>query len=260
MTRQVKAEAKTSGIPVTTSRGENAAPIVSVVIPAINEEEGIGPTIDAIPREAILRMGYGLEILVIDGNSKDKTREIAESKGARVHIEKRKGYGRAYRTGFQLAKGDVVVTADADTTYPMESIPELLEKLEGENLDFITGNRFGKMLPGAMSTKHKIGNWILSTTGQVLFFVSVKDSQSGMWVFRRKKVLDNVRLTSDGMPMSEEIKIEAFRSKNLRCVEVPIEYRIRVGEVKLASWKDGWRCLKFMLKKRVGLANPDTPW
>lgn len=233
---------------VTTTR-----PVLSVVIPTLNEEEGIGPTLDGIPREAIAQAGYELEMLIVDGNSKDRTRDIAAAKGARVVVEPRKGYGRAYKTGFEQARGDIIVTADADTTYPVDHIPQLLELLEREKLDFITGNRFGKMLPGAMSAKHKFGNWVLSTTGRVLFFVDVRDSQSGMWVFRRE-VLGKVRLTSDGMPLSEEIKIEAFRRKDLRCREVPIEYRPRVGEVKLASWKDGWRNISFLWKKRLGLA------
>jgi hypothetical protein len=75
----------------------------------------------------------------------------------------------------------------------------------------------------------------------------MRDSQSGMWVFRRD-VLDRLVLSDDGMPMSEEIKIEAFRKTRSR--EVPIIYRRRVGEVKLSSWKDGWKNMKFLFKKR----------
>lgn len=227
-------------------------PLVSVVIPTLNEEQGIGPTLQGIPREALGQAGYDLEIVVVDGNSRDRTREIAEGMGARVVNEPRKGYGRAYKTGFEKARGDIIVTADADTTYPIEDILGLIQLLEEEKLDFITGNRFGRMLDGAMSAKHRIGNRILSLAGRMLFRVDVHDSQSGMWVFRRR-VLERVRLVSDGMPLSEEIKIEAFRQKDLRCREVPIEYRARVGEVKLASWRDGWRNLSFLLLKRIGL-------
>lgn len=233
---------------------ENAQPsasrkMISVVIPAINEEEGIGPTLDAIPREALASAGYDVEIVVVDGNSRDRTQDIAASKGARIIIEPRKGYGRAYKTGFSEARGDIIVTADADTTYPLDHISELISLLENEKLDFVTGNRFGKLQPGAMSVKHKIGNFLLSLTGRMLFFVNVRDSQSGMWIFRRA-ILPKLTLTSDGMPLSEEIKIEAFRRKDIRCREVPIEYRVRVGEVKLASWKDGYRCMKFFWVKR----------
>ena len=84
--------------------------------PFKNEEEAIEPTIDSIPT------GWckDLEIMIVDGNSSDRTRELALKKGARVHLEERKGYGRAYRTGFDVAKNDIIVTMDADCTYPAE--------------------------------------------------------------------------------------------------------------------------------------------
>jgi dolichol-phosphate hexosyltransferase len=230
---------------------------VSVVIPALNEEAGIGYVLDEIPRADIESLGYALEVIVVDGESVDRTREISEEKGARVIVEPRKGYGRAYKTGFAEATGDVIVTGDADTTYPFDHIPEFLTLLEKENLDFITTNRFAKLENGAMSAKHKLGNWVLSSTARVLFLVNVKDSQSGMWIFRRP-VLEKVTLTSDGMPLSEEIKIEAFLADGVRAREIPIEYRSRVGDVKLASWQDGARNLAFLFRKRFGLAEVES--
>jgi hypothetical protein len=103
------------------------------------------------------------------------------------------------------------------------------------------------MEKGAMRTKHRVGNWVLSTATRLLFRVRVRDSQSGMWVFRRA-VLDVIELESLGMAMSEEIKIEAFRKA--RAKEVPITYRVRIGEVKLNSWRDGLGNLKFLFRKR----------
>lgn len=232
-------------------------PRLSVVIPAMNEEEGIGQVIDEIPRKELEDMGYPTEIIVVDGESVDRTRDIAREKGARVVIEPRKGYGRAYKTGFEVAQGEIIATGDADTTYPFDKLPEYIRLFERERLDFVTGNRFGYLQPGAMSAKHKFGNWVLSTTGRVLFLANIKDSQSGMWIFRRS-ILPRLVLTSDGMPLSEEIKIEAFTNKALKSKEIPIEYRIRVGDVKLSSWKDGWRNLKFLFKKRFGIAEPES--
>ena len=216
---------------------------VSVIIPTLNEEESIGHVLDKIPRDP----KYEWEIMIVDGDSKDKTREIAENKGARVIIEKRKGYGRAYKTGFAAATGDIIVTLDGDDTYPAEKIPELVDYLLKNDLDFISCERFSKMQKGAMSATHKFGNWVLTITTRILFGVKIKDSQSGMWVFR-KKILKDLNLTSDGMPFSEEIKIEAWRK--FRCEEVPIEYRERKGEVKLNTWRDGLKNLKFLFKKR----------
>ncbi len=88
---------------------------VSIVLPTLNEEGGIGPTIEAIDRAAFERAGWDLEILVVDGDSKDRTREEAERRGARVLVEKRRGYGRAYKTGLPAATGDIIVNGTMAT-------------------------------------------------------------------------------------------------------------------------------------------------
>ncbi|MDH3364860.1 MAG: glycosyltransferase family 2 protein [Thermoplasmata archaeon] len=217
---------------------------VSVVIPTMNEEKSVGLVITEV-KDAF--GGRPVEILVVDTNSRDKTREIATSLGAIVVEEPRRGYGRAYKTGFERTSGDIIATLDADMTYPASEIPRLADELVSKGLDFITTNRFARMEKGAMGAKHRLGNWALSATARVLFRVKIKDSQSGMWIFRRD-ILASMDLMSDEMAMSEEIKIEAFRKS--RAIEVPITYRARIGEVKLNSWKDGLGNLKFLFKKR----------
>ena len=219
---------------------------VSVVIPALNEEEGIGRTIRSIPTDKLKEMGYDVEIIVVDGGSKDRTRDIASSLGAKVIIEKRRGYGRAYKTGFKYATGDIIVTGDADGTYPFELIPELVKVLEEKDLEFINTNRFAYMEKGSMSPLHIIGNKILTWTLRFLFNIEVEDSQSGMWIFRRD-LLKRMNLTGDGMEFSEEIKIEAFTKG--RAIEIGIPYRRRLGEKKLNSFRDGFRNLLFLFKK-----------
>ena len=219
-------------------------PKVSVIIPTMNEEGSIGLVIDEV-NAALGPMPH--EILVVDTASKDRTREIASEKGAIVVDEPRRGYGRAYKTGFERASGDVIATLDADLTYPAIDIPRLVKMLAEADLDFISTNRLAMMDKGAMSAKHRFGNWVLSTTARLLFKVKMRDSQSGMWVFR-KSILPKLTIESDGMAMSEEIKVEAF--KKVRATEVPIRYRARAGEVKLQSWSDGLGNLRFLFKKR----------
>lgn len=219
---------------------------ISVIIPALNEEEAIGATLNSIPRERLEAKGYELEVLVVDGGSKDRTREIAESMGAKVIVEPRRGYGRAYKTGFEKCSGEIIVTGDADGTYPFERIPELLKMLEG--YDFITTDRFASMEEGAMSRMHYVGNHLLSSVLRLLYRVDVKDSQSGMWVFR-KSILKNLDLKADGMELSEEIKAEAFRKCRAR--EVPIHYGRRIGEKKLRSFSDGYNNLMYLFRKKL---------
>jgi glycosyltransferase involved in cell wall biosynthesis len=229
---------------------------LTVLIPTLNEEHGIGPVLDEIPRARLEGAGWDVEVLIIDGDSKDRTREIAQAKGARVVVESRRGYGRAYKTGFQLARGDWIVTADADGTYPLEDVPVLLERAEREGFDFVTTNRFHRLEPGAMSGKHKLGNWLLSTATRVLFPRSrFNDSQSGMWVFRRE-ILQSLDVRSDGMPLSEEFKIEAFRRLGVRAAEWGIRYRPRLGEAKIESWADGWRNLSYLFRMRMRSSTP----
>ena len=224
---------------------------ISVVIPALDEERGVARTIDDIPMGELVKMGYDVEIIVVDGGSKDRTVEVAEGMGAKIIVEERRGYGRAYKTGLHSCDGEIIATGDADGTYPFSQLPSLIETLEGEDLDFITTNRFGLMEEGAMSPLHKFGNWILNLALKILHRIHIEDSQSGMWVFRRK-ILSEMDLISDGMSFSEEIKIEAFNK--FRSKEVPITYGKREKEEKkLRSWRDGFSNLIFLFKKRVNL-------
>ena len=101
-----------------------------------------------------------------------------------------------------------------------------------------------------MSLKHRIGNLILSFTMSVLFLRWVRDSQSGMWVFRRS-ILEDIRLDSDGMAFSEEIKVEALKNPKIRFAEMPVMYTSRLGEIKLQPWRDGIANLLLLFKKRL---------
>jgi len=221
---------------------------VSVVIPTMNEEESIGDVMDEI--NAALS-GRDYEVLIVDTESTDKTREIARSKGARVVEEPRRGYGRAYKTGFEEAEGDVIVTLDADCTYPASKIPQILVMIEDEGYEFISTDRLSNVSSDVMGRMHRFGNWVLKATMNILFRTDINDSQSGMWVFK-SSALRHLNVTSDGMPFSEEIKIEAIK-KGVKFDEVPIEYRERKGEAKIRTLKDGFKNFFFLWKKRFGL-------
>ncbi len=185
--------------------------------------------------------------MVIVGNSKDETVNIASSHGATVHIEPKRGYGRAYKTGFDIAKGDVIVTLDADGTYPSSMIPYLLSYFP--EYDFITTNRLHSPDKNAMSPRNLFGNLILSFTAELLFDFPFFDSQSGMWMFK-KKVWKRIRkkVKSNGMAFSQEFKVDAFRK--FKSHEINIAYRKRKGEVKLDAWGDGIGNLIHLFQKR----------
>jgi glycosyltransferase involved in cell wall biosynthesis len=215
---------------------------VSVVIPCYNEEEGIQHVIRSLPKSVD-------EVVVVDNNSTDRTAEVAASLGARVVAEKRKGYGAAYKAGLPAVTGDITVTLDGDGSYPTEQIEEVIDHLIDSNLDFVSASRFPLQNPEAMTFTNKLGNMVLTVSMLLLFGRGIKDSQSGMWVYRTR-IYPLMKLTSDGMPFSEEIKIEAIRDKRIRFGEYPVKYHQRIGEVKLEKWRDGFRNLYFLLKKR----------
>src|SRR3954454_4850353 len=215
---------------------------ITVVIPCLNEEQGIEQVLRRMPQ-------FVDQVIVVDNGSTDRTSDVAKSLGAEVIREEVRGYGRSYKKGFSCATGDVIVTLDGDHSYPPDAISYLLEAYLHLEVDFLNASRFPVRDRRAMSFKHKFGNFVLSIAMSLLYFRWVRDSQSGMWVFRRS-ILKSFTLESDSMAFSEEIKIEALKSPTVRFAEISIQYSSRLGEIKLNPWRDGFNNLFFLVKKR----------
>jgi glycosyltransferase involved in cell wall biosynthesis len=216
---------------------------VTLVLPCYNEEAGVRRVIETTPKAID-------QIVVVDNNCTDRTADVARSLGAAVVRQPIRGYGAAYKAGFAAATGDILVTMDADGTYPVEWIVPLVEHLLAAQVSFISGTRFPLDHGSTMPVTNRIGNMVLSWTAAVLFFKHIRDSQSGMWVFRRS-LLEKLRLESDGMSFSEEIKLEALRRRDVRFLEMHIPYHERVGEAKLLKWRDGTRNLLYLFRLRL---------
>jgi len=233
---------------------------VSIIIPAMNEESGIRNTIASIPQTSIRNLGYNLEIIVVDGNSTDRTRQIAREMGARVILQDGKGYGSAYKTGLKAASGNLIITLDADNTYPAEIIPECLSQIEKKDLDFITVNRFAKLDKDSMSLTRKVGNKVLSFGVLLLYSFKIQDSQSGMQIMRRR-FTDKITLRASGFQLSEEVKIIAF--KHFKSLEVDGRYYPRIGKSKLNALNHGVSNLKYLFVfrklQRFAVAVPLNP-
>jgi glycosyltransferase involved in cell wall biosynthesis len=212
-----------------------------VIIPCYNEELGLPFVLEKMP-------AFVDEVVLVDNNSTDTTAEIGRNAGARVFRETQQGYGFAYHRGFAEAKGDIFVTLDGDGTYPVEEIVNLLNILLHEKLDFISACRFPLMDKKNMDPVSKLGNFLLTTTTRILFGRGLKDSQSGMWIFHSAS-LQKLKLKSNGMALSEEIKIEAIR-RGLKFREVHIPYYERYGEKKIKKFQDGIKNLVFLLALR----------
>jgi glycosyltransferase involved in cell wall biosynthesis len=218
---------------------------VSVVIPCLDEEATIAEVVRKA-LEGIAAAGAEGEVIVVDNGSGDRSVELAEAAGARVLHEPRRGYGSAYLAGLEAAGGEYVVMADADDTYDLTQLGQLVERLDA-GADLVLGSRFrGRILPGAMPWSHRwIGNPVLTGMLNLLFRSGISDAHCGLRAVR-SDVLPRLRLSTTGMEFASEMVIKAAK-QGLRIDEVPIVYYPRQGESKLNSARDAWRHVRFML-------------
>jgi len=221
-------------------------PLVSVVMPCLNEEEGVGRCVETA-LAALAEMGVSGEVVVVDNGSTDRSAEIARAAGARVVDEPRRGYGSAYLRGFEEARGRFLVMGDADRTYPFEDLARFVEPLREGRCEMVMGDRLGgDILPGAMPWTHRwIGNPILSGMLRLLFHTRIADSHCGMRALTRE-AYDRLALRTTGMEFASEMVVSALR-EHLTIEEIPITYHPREGESKLSGLRDAWRHVRFML-------------
>jgi glycosyltransferase involved in cell wall biosynthesis len=218
---------------------------VSVVIPTWNEAAGIAYTLRTVPSLVD-------EVVVVDALSTDGTADIARANGARVFSEVRRGYGRAFKTGFNAAKGDILVSADGDGTYPLGVLPDLLDYMIQRDKVFTTCSRFPLTDPGSMRQRNLVGNRVMSAVASLLWLKNFDDVLSGMWAMRREAWVQ-LDCVSDSWNFSEEIKIRAREMFGNRFDEFHIRYAERMGETKLAPWRVGVENLAWLGMMRLGI-------
>lgn len=219
--------------------------MISVVIPTKNEEDAIGKVVQDI---SAALSGIDHEVVVVD-SSTDKTPMEASRAGAKLVKQIGDGgVGEALIQGFYWSRGQFIVFLDGDGTYDPQDIHKIVEPLIDGKADLVNGNRFYNIEKGAMPFANRIGNFILTWLGNMLFHTSIKDSQSGMKGFR-KNFLIRVPLWEKGFPICSEILAEASKM-NLRITEVGISYRRRVGKTKLSPTRAGlnilWASFKML--------------
>lgn len=225
-------------------------PILSVVMPTLNEEGGVAKCIERIVDALEELQVYG-EVIVSD-SSTDRTPEIAAEHGAIIVTPDRSGYGYAYRYAFQYARGEYVAIGDADTTYDFAELPRLYSLIEEGDADIAMGSRLrGEIRPGAMPWLHQyVGNPLLTKFLNIFYRADVSDAHSGFRVIRRS-TLEDLDLRTDGMEFASEMIMEAT-AHGLTIAEVPITYHEREGEATLESFRDGWQHVRFMLVNAPG--------
>lgn len=218
-------------------------PRLSVVIPALNEENGIQEVAERVLsiEDRLADVGFGgLELIVVDDGSTDRTAAIAGAmRGVRlVRHPYNRGYGAALKTGYAAASGEWIGFLDADGTYPAEYFPQLCKVAQERNADIVIGSRMAGS-DSQMPATRRIGNYLFAGLVSVIAGQRITDSASGMRVFR-KSVLERIYPLPDGLNLTPVMSTRALH-ENLVIVEEPIPYAERVGRSKLNIVRDGWR-------------------
>ena len=216
---------------------------VSLILPALNEEESIGKTIREI-KQTLSRHKISFEVIVVDSDSRDKTAIIAGNEGAKVVNEPQRGYGNALRRGFKEAKGKYVIMYDPDGSYDVHTLPLMIESLK-KGYDYVNANRFAKLTHRSMSRSHYIGNAIINSMGNIFFHIGFKDMLSGYKGFRAE-ALRKLNLHSQKWDFNVEVHSK-LRRNNLKFKEISTRYFSRLGVSKLSGTNAAWSNFRFML-------------
>ena len=220
---------------------------LSIVMPCLNEEQTIGTCIEKAI-SFLEKNNIPGEVIVGDNGSQDRSIEIAESLGAKVIREKKKGYGSALRAAIRASNGKYILMGDSDDSYNFSEVKGFIDKLRSGSR-FVMGNRFkGTIAQGAMPWKNKyLGNPFLSWIGKLFFNVECNDFHCGMRAFR-KDTFEKLNPVSNGMEFASEMVIKA-KFCDIEIEEIPINlYKDgRDRPPHLRPWRDGWRHLTFML-------------
>ena len=201
--------------------------IISVIIPAINEEKSIGKVIKEIPN-------WVDEIIVVDNGSKDNTISVAEKAGARVILEEQKGYGSACLIGIRsLQNPDIVVFLDGDYSDYPEDMPHLVDPILNNQAEMVIGSRvLGKAEKGALTPQARFGNWLACKL--ISLFWRVQFSDLGPFRAIRYSTLLNLEMRDPNYGWTVEMQIKAAQ-KSIPSMEVPVRYRKRIGKSKVSG-------------------------
>jgi len=219
--------------------------MLSIVIPAYNEEMSISETVDKC-RQLLSEIGdENSEVIVVDDGSSDKTSEIAKEHGAiTIRHPHNIGYGRSLKDGIAIATNDIIVITDADGTYPLDRIPDLLADYHlGFNM--VVGARTGKNYDESFFKK--INRKILKRLVEYTAGRKIADINSGLRVFSRKEIMPYFKSLCDTFSFTTSMTL-AYMMTGKFVKYIPIDYHKRVGKTKVKLLKDALRTLQFIVE------------
>jgi len=217
---------------------------IALVLPAYNEAEALQRLLNWIP-------DFVDEVIVVDNNSTDITAEIAKLFHCTVLHEPKQGYGAALKRGYRYVKQDIIVSMDADNSYPLDSLKANIQYLLDNNLDFVSCSRFPLKDKDSMNPINYVGNRFLTMVANELFGLELHDITTGMWIMRAW-ILPACLDCPDDMTFTIAWKLwGAVWSDLCRFGETHIGYKPRIGKVKQHRWRDGFKYLWTMLAMRI---------
>jgi len=225
---------------------------IAILLPALDEAETIGSVISKIPEQELTDLGYKVDVVVVDGHSKDMTCDIASAMGAKLLKQKGIGKGNAVQTAFENFNGRYLFMLDADDTYDPREILKMLPPLEAGTYDVIMGSRLnGSINAGAMSRLNFIGNTALTQTANILFpnGHKVSDICTGLWGFT-DEVIHALDLNSPSFDIEAEMYAKCVKS-GFNIGEIGICYGKRTNTNKLSALKDGAKIWLRLLIERI---------
>ena len=224
--------------------------MISVIIPAYNEEASIGPVLDEL-KNVVKAYGDTSEIIVVDDGSSDRTAEIAEQKNVIViQNELNSGYGDSLKIGINSAKNEKIVIIDADGSYPVKTIPELVEK--SNTYDMVVGARTKKT--AQMSSLRKIPKFFLTRLASYLVRKQIPDINSGLRVFTKTFFKKYERILPSAFSFTMTITLSAITSRD-KVLFIPIDYYKRKGKSKIRPFHDTAYFL-FTILRTIVYFNP----
>lgn len=230
---------------------------ITVCLPCRNEGNHLKEVIAKIP--AIVD-----EIIVISNKSSDNTMEVAKKLGGKVKAYEDNrvigniGYGFAHMTGIEKATGDIIAAMDGDGTYPIDDLPQVIDKMLDENFDFISCNRYPLKDGTKIPFKLRFGVWMLNTEIRLLYGKKINDILSGMWAFK-KEVKKELRLTMGDWNLSPQIKLNAATNPHIAFAEFSIAQHQRMGETKQNYFQTGLSHAMWIAKNWLVPARSKAP-
>jgi glycosyltransferase involved in cell wall biosynthesis len=216
--------------------------MLSIIIPAYNEEGSIAGVIDSI--NAVMRKRRDkYEIIVVDDASMDKTPQIAKKKAKVIEHPFNKGYGSSLKNGIRHAAGEWILIIDGDGTYPAEDIPKLMSHMD--QYDMIVGSRTGKSVK--VQSYRKPAKWFLTKLANYLSGSKIDDLNSGMRLFRKDVAMKFFNILPSGFSFTTTITL-SYLSSDYNVKYVPINYHDRKGKSKIKPLRDGANFILLIIK------------